>query len=77
MVADEALDHTLQLLRRMDQRLQGIDTKLDRIIDDVHDLKVRMASVEEELAGIHRRIDRMDLRVDRIERRLELVDAAH
>ena len=76
-MADEPTDLTLQLLRRMDQRLQGIDTKIDRVLDDVHDLKVRMASVEEGLAGIHRRIDRMDLRVDRIERRLELVDATH
>ena len=76
-MADEPADLTLQLLRRMDQRLQGIETKLDRVLDDVHDLKVRMASVEEGLAGIHRRIDRMDLRVDRIERRLELVGAVH
>ena len=76
-MAGEPEDFTLQLLRRMDQRLQGMDTKLDRVLDDVHDLKVRMASVEEGLAGIHRRIDRMDLRVDRIERRLELVDVAH
>ena len=76
-MADEPENLTLQLLRRMDQRLQGMEIKLDRVLDDVHDLKVRMPSVEEGLAGIHRRIDRMDLRVDRIERRLDLVDAAH
>ena len=58
----------MQLLRRM-------DAKLDRVIDDVHDLKVRVSAVEEGLAGVHRRLDRLDVRVDRIERRFDLVDA--
>ena len=69
-MAEEPDNLVLQLLHRM-------DAKLDRVIDDVHDLKVRMSSVEEGLAGIHRRLDRLDVRVDRIERRLDLVDAAH
>ena len=69
-MADEPDNHTLVLLRRM-------DAKLDRVLEDVHDLKVRMSSVEEGLAGIHRRLDRLDVRVDRIERRFDLVDAAH
>ncbi len=69
-MADEPDSLVLNMLRR-------IDGKMDRVIDDVHDLKVRMSSVEEGLAGVNRRLDRMDLRVDRIERRLELTDAAH
>jgi predicted nuclease with TOPRIM domain len=68
-MADEPDSLVLNMLRR-------IDGKMDRVIDDVHDLKVRMSSVEEGLAGVNRRLDRMDLRVDRIERRLELTDAA-
>jgi archaellum component FlaC len=59
----------LMLLRR-------IDANVDRVIDDMGDLKVRMTSVEEGLAGVNRRLDRLDVRVDRIERRLDLVDAA-
>ncbi len=69
-MADEPDSLVLNMLRR-------IDGKMDRVIDDVHDLKVRMSSVEEGLAGVNRRLDRMDLRVDRIERRLELHDATH
>jgi predicted nuclease with TOPRIM domain len=69
-MVDEPENHTLALLRRM-------DAKLDRVLEDVHDLKVRMSSVEEAMAGIHRRLDRLDVRVDRIERRFDLVDAAH
>ena len=57
----------LQLLRRMDE-------KLDRVGGDVHDLKVRVTGVEEGVAGIHRRLDRLDGRVERIERRLDLVE---
>ena len=57
----------LALLRKMDK-------KLDRIGDDVHDLKVRTTGVEENLAGVQRRIDRLEDRVERIETRLDLRD---
>jgi len=68
-VPDEPDNLVLQLLRRIDQ-------KTDRLIDDVADLKVRMTSMEEGLAGVNRRLDRVDARIDRIERRLELADAS-
>ena len=54
--------------------LRRIDDKLDRVIDDVRELKVRMTSVEENLASLNRRFDRLEVRVDRIERRLDLVE---
>ena len=69
-MVDEPENVILSLLRRM-------DAKLDRVIDDVQDLKVRMTAVEEALVGVHRRLDRLEVRVERIERRLDLVDAAH
>lgn len=59
---------TLAMLRR-------IDTKLDRVIDDLADLKMRMTSTEEGLAGVNRRLDRVETRLDRIERRFDLADA--
>ena len=67
-MADEPDSMMLVLLRRM-------DAKLDRVIEDVQDLKVRMTHVEEGLAGVNRRLDRLEQRVDRIERRLDLVEA--
>jgi len=70
VMTDEPDNLILALLRRM-------DAKLDRVIDDVHDLKVRMTGVEEGLAGVNRRLDRLEVRLDRVERRLDLVDAAH
>jgi hypothetical protein len=36
-----------------------------------------MTSVEEGLAGVNRRLDRLEVRVERIEKRLELSDATH
>jgi predicted nucleic acid-binding Zn-ribbon protein len=65
-MADKPDNITLVMLRRIDQ-------KLDRLIDDVHELKVRMTSVEENLAGVQRRIDRLEDRMERVERRLDLV----
>ena len=65
-MAEEPDNIVLQLLRRM-------DTKLDRVLEDVSDLKVRMTHVEEGLAGVNRRLDRLEARVDRIEQRLDLV----
>jgi hypothetical protein len=57
--------------------LRGIDAKVDRLNDQVHDLGVRMAHVEENLVVVHRRIDPVAQRLDRIEKRLDLVDSPH
>jgi tetrahydromethanopterin S-methyltransferase subunit G len=54
--------------------LRRIDEKVDRIAGDVADLKVRMTLVEEGLAGVNRRLDRLEARVERIERRLDLAE---
>ena len=75
-MADEAnLELLLKPINRVldEQRRAGM--KLDRIADDLADLKLRMTNTEEALVGVNRRLDRLDTRVDRIERRLELADA--
>ncbi len=55
--------------------LRRLDEKVDRLLDEMRDVKGRLTGVEENLAAVHRRIDRMDLRIDRIERRLDLTVA--
>ncbi|MCJ2038912.1 hypothetical protein MKK55_08085 [Methylobacterium sp. J-059] len=57
--------------------LRRIDEKVDRLSADMHDVKVRMSGIDENLAGVHRRIDRLELPVERIERRLDLADTTH
>jgi hypothetical protein len=69
-MADEPDNILLQYMRRFDE-------KLDRVIDEMLDVKVRMTAFEEGLAGVNRRLDRLELRVERIERRLDLVDQPH
>jgi len=72
-MSDSPENLMLVLLRRM-------DTKLDRLSDDVQDLKHRMTSVERQLgelrvdiALVSGRLDRLEVRIDRIERRLDIV----
>lgn len=73
-MADEPDNLVLEYLRRFDTQMKGFDTKLDRLSDDVRDLRIPLTHVKENLDGVHRRLDLLDMRVDRIERRLELVD---
>jgi archaellum component FlaC len=67
-MTEEPDNLVLVLLRRLDE-------KMDRVLDDMRDVKVRVTGLEEGLAGVNRRLDRMEFRIDRIERRLELADA--
>ena len=69
-MADEPDNLIMTCLRR-------IDAKVDRLTDDVRDLKIRMTGVEEAVVGLQRRMDRPEARVERIERRLDLVDMPH
>jgi predicted nuclease with TOPRIM domain len=71
----EITDVVVPILQQIQTRLSRVEERIDRLIDDVQDLKVRATHVEEGLAGINRRLDRMDVRMERIERRLDLVDA--
>ncbi|SIO52615.1 hypothetical protein SAMN05443247_07290 [Bradyrhizobium erythrophlei] len=57
--------------------LSRIDQRTERMAEDIHDLKTCATSMEEGLAGVNRRLDRLDGRVERIEKRLELSDATH
>jgi predicted nucleic acid-binding Zn-ribbon protein len=65
----------LELLRQM-------RSQMDRIENDISDVKLRLSAVEEHLghhqlqfAALNKRMDRFDERLGRIERRLELSPA--
>jgi archaellum component FlaC len=75
-MADEPENLILVMLRRFDERFTRLETKMDRIIDDLHDVKVRLTAVETGLSVVQRRIDRLEDRVERIEKRLDLVGPA-
>ena len=69
-MADDPDNIVLVMLRRIDQRTE-------RMAEDLQDLKVRMTGVKEGLAGVNRRIDRLEQGVERIEPRLDLADVQH
>jgi len=59
--------------------LRSIDARLDRAIDDIASLKVRMGAIETAFAGhvarVNARFDQIEVRLDRIERRLGMIEA--
>lgn len=62
--------------------LRRLDEKVDRVLDELRELKVRVGFMEQQVAGLHgqyaslaSRIDRVETRLERIERRLDLQDA--
>jgi archaellum component FlaC len=72
-----------EVLDYLREQFARVHARFDRLDADVGDLKVRMTSVENQIAGLHgdfanqsRRLDRIDQRLGRIERRLDLVDDA-
>jgi archaellum component FlaC len=69
-MTDQPDNIVLAMLRKIDQRTE-------RMAEDLQDLKTRVTAVEEGLAGVNRRLDRLDHRVERIEKRLELSETPH
>jgi archaellum component FlaC len=72
------VDEPDNLILRM---LRQVDTKLDTLMERMHDLTARVGSVEDQLSGLRadfvrleHRLDRFDERLQRIERRLDLIE---
>ena len=61
--------------------LRRLDTKLDRVIDVIGDLKIRMTAVEERMSRTDVAIANLEVSIAgvnrRIERRLDLVELPH
>ena len=68
-VADEPENIVLVHLRRL-------DAKMDRVLDDLRGLKVRMSGAGEAIVGPNRRMDRVEGRLDRIEKGLDVVETS-
>ena len=64
------------------ENLRRLNSRFDKFELEMMDVKMRLTSVDEHLAGImtsvygiNNRLDRLEERVGRIERRLDLTDA--
>ena len=56
------------------RHLRSMDLKLDRLLDDVRNVKARMTACEAGLALIHSRLNGLNTRLDRVENRLNLIE---
>ncbi len=54
--------------------LRQIQADIGYLKEDMHNVKVRVTSVEAGFAVLNRRMDSVDFRLERIERRLELTE---
>ena len=54
--------------------LRAIRVDLGQVRNGVHNLQVRVTSIEENMAAMNRRLDNMDRRIECIEKRLGLVE---
>ena len=57
------------------EHLRAIRSNVDRLVEDMHEVKQRLGFLENQYASLSNRLDRMDMRIDRIEKRLDLQDA--
>ena len=74
-MAETSHNLVLEYLWRFDRRLNDLDAKFDRALDDLHTVKAGVTAAEDSLVGAQRRTDRLEERVERIERLPELVEA--
>ncbi|NJO33869.1 MAG: hypothetical protein HC869_12715 [Rhodospirillales bacterium] len=56
------------------EQLQRIEKKLDRLLDETTDLKLRMSLIEQRLTIFDARLDRFELRIDRIDQKVDHAD---
>lgn len=55
--------------------LRRLDEKIDRLAEDMREVKSRLGILESQYANVSNRLDRLDERMGRIENRLGLADA--
>jgi hypothetical protein len=55
--------------------LRRISEQIDALREDSREIKTRLGILQQQVASLSSRMDRMELRLDPVERRLDLVDA--
>ena len=57
------------------EHLRSIRGTVERLADDMQEVKSRLGALEQQYASISNRVDRIDERLRRVEKRLDLVEA--
>ncbi len=74
-MADEPVNLILEFVRRIDRRLENVETIAVDIRARLHSLEEQVALMRQDIVRIDHRMDRFDERLQRIEKRLELIEA--
>jgi len=64
-----------EVLKQVQQRLDGVDNKVDELKSEMNALRGHMISLQQDTQNIYGMLGRHDVRLERIKRRLELSDA--
>jgi hypothetical protein len=75
VLAEVTLEMIGMLLQQVQEGQRRDGAKLDRLLEDMREVKGRLGILESRYASLSNRLDRMDDRVGRIERRLDLLPA--
>ena len=75
-MAEVSNDLICEILKQMQDRLSGVDSKVTELKAEMQAFRGHMVSLQQDLHNIYTILDRHDGRLDRIERRLELTEPA-
>ena len=76
-MTDGVTNLSLDVLRRIEERMPAMAQKLDRVANDLHDVKLRMTALDDDLVVVHQRLGRLDHRLDRVEQALDQIETPH
>ena len=76
-MTDGVTNLSLDVLRRIEERMPAMAQKLDRVANDLHDVKLRLTALDDDLVVVHQRRGRLDHRLDRVEQALDQIETPH
>ena len=76
-MTDGVTNLSLGVLRRIEERMPAMAQKLDRVSNDLHDVKLRMTALDDDWVVVHQRLGRLDHRLDRVEQALDQIETPH
>ncbi len=71
-MAEVTNDLIYEVLRKMQDRLGGIEASVREVKQELISVRGHMLSMQNDIHNVYAKLDRQDERFDRIERRLEL-----
>lgn len=71
-MAEVSNELIFEVLKQVQQRLDRVDHKIDKIKSELNALRGHQISMQQDLQNVYGILGRSDVRLDHIERRLEL-----